>query len=138
MFPNLDLEKRLQALERFMREIHGDRGASNPATWTPTWTGLTVIGTPIYTGVITKIGQLAFFLSQITAGGANTTASTAGSTAITNLPFTVVQHGGLMVSTVESVNNFGVGVIIAATTLAYVPTWAVTNNTIIITGWYEI
>jgi hypothetical protein len=35
MFPGLDYERRLQALERFMREIRGDRGATAPVAWTP-------------------------------------------------------------------------------------------------------
>ena len=49
MLPNLDYERRLQALERFMREIRGDRGASAVATWTPAFAGDGTAGTFTYT-----------------------------------------------------------------------------------------
>ena len=139
MLPNLDLERRIQAIERFMREIRGDRGATEPATWTPTWTGLTVVGSPTYVGTYTRIGRLVFWQVVITAGGANTTASTLTTTFINNLPFI----SRLTFPNVRVINNntgvdLGNGYIVIATNDAYTPTWAATNADIIISGWYEI
>jgi hypothetical protein len=51
MLPNLDYEKRLQALERFMHEIRGDRGATAAAAWptAPAFSGDGTAGTFTYT-----------------------------------------------------------------------------------------
>ena len=136
MLPNLDYERRLQALERFMREIRGDRGASAVATWTPTWTGLTVVGTPTYAGRYTRIGQLVFFTVEITAGGANTTASTAGTTFVNNLPLAAAFFNACVARDMSIGTSLGVGGVNAANVST--PTWGATNSKIIVSGWYEI
>src|SRR3990167_9785464 len=138
MLPNLDYERRLQALERFMREIHGDRGATEVSTWTPTWTGLTVVGAPTYSGRYTRIGRIIFWKVEITAGGANTTASSLGTTQITNMPFTIFKHNTIFTfSTVDGAYRSG-GYALAASTVVYTPTWAAINYDFQISGWYEI
>lgn len=63
MLPDLDIERRLQAVERFMREIHGDRGATADTTWTPVFSGSGTAGTFIYTaqnGYYTLAGNRCF------------------------------------------------------------------------------
>ena len=107
-------------------------------TWTPTWTGLTVVGAPTYTGRYTRIGRLVFFTVEIAAGGANTTASTAGTTFVNNLPLTSAQRGALVAVNENTVVSFGVGLVALAATNAFTPTWAATNANILVSGWYEI
>ena len=138
MLPNLDYERRLQALERFMREIRGDRGAIEPTVWTPTWTGLTITGAPTYTGRYTRTGRLIFCEVFITANG-GTTASTLNTTYINNLPFA---NNANTMPTVDAVNNgtganLGKGYVAgSALTRAFTPTWAASGNDIAISFWY--
>ena len=108
-------------------------------TWTPTWTNLTVVGVPTYTGKYVRVGSLAFFIAIINAGGAITTASTAGSTRINNLPFVCLANfPSALIVTDNLTSNHGIGNIPYSGINAYTPTWAATNNTIIISGWYMI
>lgn len=107
--------------------------------WTPTWTSLTVVGAPTYAGRYTRIGDLVFWQVLITAGGANTTASTAGVTGINNLPFTIAHTNNLSVSNANTGIAIGDGHIGGVGTQnANTPTWAATNANITISGWYEI
>ena len=121
-----ELLRRVAALER---------QKPSGGLWTPTWTGLTVVGAPTYAGRYTCIGGLAFFQVVITAGGANTTASTAGITLINNLPFKAAQYGPVVAG---NTNSYGVAVVVIGTKTAYTPTWSATNLTIVISGWYEV
>jgi hypothetical protein len=133
---DIDIERRLQAVERALRTRSA--GPYFPSsTWTPTFTGLTVVGTPTYAGRITRIGHLAFVKVTITAGGANTTASTAVTTYIDNVPLTPAQPNVCYASS-EAVANYGVGYVFASLTRIYTPTWAATNANITIAGWFEI
>ena len=102
-------------------------------TWTPTFVNLTVVGSPTYAGVYTKIGRLVYV--QISISGATSTASTANSTYCNNLPFTAV---GLAVgaATNGSVANYGV-VYIGGLNL-YPPTWSATSSQIGISGVYYV
>ena len=140
MLPNLDYERRLQALERFMREIHGDRGATEVSTWTPTWTGLTVVGVPTYAGRYTHIGSLVFWKVTITAGGANTTASTLNTTYIDNPPITIAYNNpSLFVFDPTLGAALGQGICyVSGSGRLYTPTWTARNSSIEISGWYEI
>lgn len=100
-------------------------------TWTPTFTNLTVVGTPTYAGFYTKIGRLVYF--QVSVSVTTSTASTANSTFISNLPFAAV---GVAVCAVTSsvVANYGTGYI--GGNSVYTPSWIATANTIAITGVY--
>lgn len=109
-----------------------------PGTWTPTWTNLTVVGAPTYAGSYTRIGNRVWFEVQITSGGANTTASTANSTRIDNLPFTAGQNGICAALDIQNVVSYGLGGIPSGLTWAQTPTWAATNNNIVVSGSYEI
>lgn len=137
MFPNLDLEKRLQALERFMREIRGDRGATEPATWTPTWTGLTVVGALTTTGRYMRIGRLVHV--HVEVQGATSTASTAGSTFVNNLPFISASDAGVLVTDRTATASTTLsGLIPSGTDDCYTPTWAANGDKFMIDGWYEV
>lgn len=105
--------------------------------WTPTWTGLTVVGAPTYAGTYVRIGRLFFLTVQITAGGANTTASTAGGTYVNNLPIAPGVNGVLGAVT-NGVVDLGTSLIQASTGRAYTPTWAATNANITISGFFFI
>ena len=55
-------------------------------SWTPAWTGLTITGSPVYTGRATVIGRQVFWEARISPAG-GTTASLGGTdTYINNLP----------------------------------------------------
>ena len=59
----------------FNQLFNGDTGTA----WTPTFTNLTVVGTPTITGTVYRIGQgLAYFSIKIVPG--TNTSSTAGTT----------------------------------------------------------
>lgn len=107
------------------------------SAWTPAFTGLTVVGSVTYAGRYIRVGNLVYWQATITAGGANTTASTATTTYINNLPFTAGQAAVLIVST-DNVGNFGTGYVGAGATNAYTPTWAASNRFIVISGVYEV
>jgi hypothetical protein len=102
-------------------------------TWTPTFVNLTVVGSPTYAGVYTKIGRLVYV--QISISGATSTASTANSTYCSNLPFTAVGIA-VGVATNGSVANYGTAYIGGAS--LYPPTWAATSSAIAITGVYYV
>jgi len=112
-------------------------------TWTPAFTGLTVVngtGGATYSGTYTKIGRIVYYVARIVVSGTCTTASTAGTTYINNLPFTV---GGFASTVCSSANtgtlvNYGGGLLPGTTTNAYTPTWAAANNNIISSGTYQV
>jgi len=106
--------------------------------WTPTWTNLTVVGAPTYTGSYTRTGKLVVFEVKITAGGAITTASTYQTTFINNVPLT--PGGGpffwqcFVVDETTAVLSNG----ITYNSGVFTPTWVATNANKHISGWYEI
>jgi hypothetical protein len=110
------------------------------STWTPTWTNLTTAGTPTYAGRYTQIGRIVYWEVEITAGGANTTASAAGSTRINNMPIALAQGATCAAWDGSTGASYGVGGGQPGTgaIAMFTPTWAATNSTIIISGWYEV
>jgi len=72
MLPNLDYERRLQALERFLREIRGDRGAAVAETWTPTVTQSGAVAVTVDNARYTRIGNLVSTRVSLTVTGAGT------------------------------------------------------------------
>jgi hypothetical protein len=109
---------------------------SESGTWTPAFTGLTLgAGTaPTYAGTYTRVGNLVYFIVTITPGTA-TTASTAATTYINNLPFTASKNSTLTVTN-NVVGNIGVGYIGSGTTWAFTPTWGATSGVMTISGCY--
>ena len=100
-------------------------------TWTPSWTSLTVVGTPTYSGTYVKVGKNIF--CQLTIASTTTTASTANSTSFTGFPFSMSTGVGNY-STITAVNNgsvvsYGVGLV--NSNIGYTPTWSATAAVVV-------
>lgn len=98
-------------------------------TWTPSWTNLTVVGTPTYGASYSKIGNIVFCTLNIHS--TTSTASTANSTTFTGLPFPPAST-----STLTAVNgvitSLGVGAITAtAGGTGFTPTWSAISDVLI-------
>lgn len=100
--------------------------------WTPTFTNLTVTGSPIYSGEYTRIGRIVFFKIQINPNG-GTVASTANSTYAGDLPY-ASSSAALCIASNADVANYGVGYVGGI----YVspPSWGATSRPVTITGTY--
>ena len=87
-------------------------------TWTPAPTGLTVVGTPTYTGTYTKIGNVYHCYASISS--TTSTAATAGTTFFAGIPATAATD-----STVQSVTTGALqgSVGLVTGTFAYTGTW---------------
>ena len=100
-------------------------------TWTPSWTSLTVVGTPTYTGTYIKIGRMVY--CQLSVSSTTSTASVANTTSFTGLPYVQATGPGNH-STMTAVNNStvaSIGVGLVNTSLGYTPTWAAAADVII-------
>jgi hypothetical protein len=95
-------------------------------TWTPVPVGLTVVGTPTYTGFYTKVGRVVFCTLNIVS--TTSTAGTAGSFYFTGLPnVTSVALSGSWSCTAANSNatsSFGNGIV--GNGRVYPPTWTAT------------
>lgn len=103
-------------------------------TWTPTFTGLTAVGSPTITGRYSRFGNLIFFMVKVVAG--TTTAAVAGTT-YCDLPIAAAFDGTC--ATVDKTTNVGIGtgVVDAAADRCYPGAWAATADVIVFTGSYE-
>jgi hypothetical protein len=103
-------------------------------TWTPTFTGLTVVGTPTYTGTYTRIGRVVFFTLRIQA--TTSTASSGGGGAYFNLPFVPATN-----STMQAITGGGAtlpnGFILGGNGNGFLPAWSA-NADITISGFYFV
>lgn len=113
----------------FNRIFTGDTGTS----WTPTFTNLTITGTPTITGVYYKIGPLCFF--RITITPATDTSATAGSTYVNNFPLTMSAPGFCI--PVSGLLGGGTGMCDAATNRIYPPSWSAVTVPLYILGLVE-
>lgn len=107
-------------------------------TWTPAWTGLTVVngtGAPTYVGTYVRIGRVVYFEIVITVTGTCTTASTAGTTFCNNLPLTAAVFSTLTAAN-GNIFSYGVGFVSGAS--AFMPTWSAFNGTITASGFYFV
>jgi len=100
-------------------------------TWTPTVTGLTIVGTPTYTAKFKQIGNVVFFSLHIqsTISTAATVGSTTFSLPSTPAAVTVVYVANNVVST-----QYANGLCIT-NGLLYAPTWSASSD-IVISGFY--
>ena len=107
-------------------------------TWTPTWTGLTVTGSPIYTGTYRKIGSILYWSVVVNPNG-GTTASTGGSgTYINNLPFAPSNNGtGIWTNTANGGSGGTCSVWVNHTNI-YVPAWSASGGWWFGNGWVEL
>jgi hypothetical protein len=104
--------------------------------WTPAWTGMTVTGSPIYTGKFSIVGQTAQVIADINGNG-GTTASAAGTTYFA-LPITATGGGMVTVSQVAQPSISGVGSVWATQNRAYTPVWAANGGYFTIFSQYQI
>lgn len=118
----------------------GANFAYTEGTWTPVFTGLTVVlgaGSVAYAGTYTRIGRVVQFVATITPSGGATTAAVAGTTFHT-LP---IASGSSSAGSSSAVNgstlaSYGNG--IPSTSVDYVPTWPAVASQITIAGTYYI
>lgn len=110
-------------------------------TFVPTANSLTVVpggGSVSYSGRYIKTGKLVFYSIQVTPTGGATTASTAGTTFFSNMPFNEVGFNGSLQAVDGGLNSFGVGLVLhSGITRAYTPTWSARTSQILINGCYE-
>jgi len=108
-------------------------------TWTVTGTNITIVGTPTYTGVYTRVGRQVTFSMRIQSTGS--TSSVAGTSYI-NLGFPFVSSGKLFVasvinsSTIASIGD-GLMALSGGNTIIYLPTWT-TLADVTISGYYFV
>lgn len=126
---------------RLGQALSGELVFYEPTTaFTPAFTSLTLVlggGSVAYTGVYVRIGELVQWQVKITTAGGATTASTAGTTFISNLPFTQSDIDTTCTArNATSGASLGVGGGTVTTKSMYTPTWAATANTIVISGCY--
>lgn len=100
-------------------------------TWTPTLSGFTTSGTVTPTGSYRKVGTIMYIRAQINVS-AGTTASTAGTSYLTNLPFSANQVGGCVTHNASTGVGLGTGSIQG--NFIYPASWTATANTIVIDG----
>ena len=91
-------------------------------TFTPVWTNLTVVGTPTYSAIYTKIGRKVF--CEIGVASTVSTASTIDVTSFSGLPFSCGAVRSVMTATGSggSTSSLGTGGLI--TTSGNPPTWS--------------
>lgn len=100
-------------------------------TWTPTLSGFTTSGVVTPTGTYRKVGTIMYIRAQINVSG-GTTASVAGTSYLTNLPFAANQVGGCITQNASFGTGYGVGSIQG--NFIYPTSWVATANTIVIDG----
>jgi hypothetical protein len=110
-------------------------------TWTPAFTGLTVVGAATYAGYYEKIGSLVKFTAVITPTGAGTTEVTSyGGAYINNLPFTTatspVGYDICSVLDVSTPDPLQQSTIQPNSTNCFLPDWTARNAVIVISGSY--
>lgn len=109
-------------------------------TFTPVPSGLTVVGTPTYTGYYTRIGRIIYFTMNIVS--TTSTTSTADATTFSATGFPVIINAGGAFSTCTAVNrgntgSLGVGQIVnsGGTTTIFTPTWTALAN-VLVSGFF--
>ena len=108
---------------------HYDEG-----TWTPTFSGLTVVGTPTYTGKYTRIGRCVFFSLRVQSTTSTTSAQ--GATFF-NLPVGGISAPGTLDAVSDTATpSFGVGLVFTDGN-GYPPTWT-TQADVTMNGWYFV
>jgi hypothetical protein len=101
--------------------------------WTPTFTSLTSVGTPSFTGRYYQIGQLCYFRIVVTP--ATSTTSTAGTTYVSNFPLTM--NGDGICFAVTNGTGTSSGHCSSATNRIYTPAWSAITVPLSIIGIVE-
>lgn len=125
-----DGKPRLPWVLFFNSLFNGDTGTN----WTPTFTNLTISGTPTITGRLYRIGQsLAYFSVLITP--ATNTSAVAGTTYINNFPLTLKKDGACLA--VSGLLGSSAGMCDSATNRIYVPAWTTVTVPLTVVGFVE-
>lgn len=105
-------------------------------TFTPVPSGLTVVGTPTYTGYYTRIGRVVYFSMNIVS--TTSTTSTADTTTFSATGFPAIVNAGGAFGTCTAVNrgttgSLGVGQIVSSggATTIFTPTWTAVANVLV-------
>ena len=115
----------------FNQLYNGDTGTA----WTPTFTNLTVVGTPTITGTIYRIGQsLAYFSIKVVPG--TNTSSVAGTTYVNNFPASVKTPG--VCFAVNGNLGTNAGMVENSSSRIYTPTWTTITTNLWVIGMCEI
>lgn len=114
----------------FNQMFTGDTGND----WTPNFVSLGSTGTPTFSGRYYKLSSgLIYFTAVVTP--ATDTTSTAGTTYIKDLPFTILRDGTCLAAA-ANVGGFN-GMCTAATNRIYVPAWTSAVTAVTVTGLIE-
>jgi len=105
--------------------------------WTPTWVNLTTTGSPIYSGLLSVVGRLAFVEIIINPNG-GTTASALNSTYINNLPVTAALSALALVGIWMSTAAPALGYVSISNNGLFTPTWSADGNLRFIHAWFYI
>ena len=103
-------------------------------TWTPTFTNLTVVGTPTYTGKYTRIGRMVSFTLRIQS--TTSTSSSAGATYFNQPIAQFSNRGTLTAANGNATASYGVG-LIADDGNCYLPTWVAIAD-VSVSGFYFV
>jgi hypothetical protein len=108
----------------------GDTGT----IWTPTFVGLTEVGTAVKTGIYYRLNSsLAYFRIKITP--ATSTTAVAGTTYCNNFPLTITSDGAAITCSTYTAATAG---ITASDKRIYTASWAAIVTPVIITGTIEV
>jgi len=115
----------------FNQTFEGDRGNS----WTPTFTSLTITGTPTITGRYYRISQsLCYF--NVTITPATDTSATAGTTYVDNFPLTATANG--ICFAVSGNLGTNAGMVVSSNNRIYVPSWTTVTVPLTVIGMVQI
>lgn len=130
----------MQDLQLSMQELHSypQSVPLSSHNWTPTFTGLTTVGSVSYTGRIVRLGPLCLFTAEITTSGGGTSASTSGVTYIDNFPYVPRNNAACSVSDITALAAIGAGVVNSSNGRIFSPTWGATSSTITLSGIVEV
>lgn len=114
----------------FNQAFYGDAGTN----WTPTFTGLTTVGSPTISGRYYQLSQYVCYFNILVTPGTNTSA-VAGTTYVDNFPLTSNSNG--ICGTVSNKLGGGLGMVEASSNRIYVPAWTTVTTPINIIGIVE-
>jgi hypothetical protein len=101
-------------------------------TWAPSFTGLTVVGTPTYTANCTRVGRLVLFSIRIQS--TTSTASAGGGGSYFGLPV-VPAANSTMQAVTSGVSSLPNGYILGGNGFGFLPAWTA-NADVTVSGFY--
>lgn len=106
-----------------------------PQSFTPTFSGITTVGSPTYTGRFALIRPICFFQISIVPG---TTVATIAGTTYMNLPVAAAGiNGDGSMENVTTLIGIGICAFDITNSRCYLPSQGATGNTLEVAGWFE-